>query len=184
MVKKTPLSDTDKALFRHAMRDVQPLDKKLKQEKTYPPSPPSPVKRSTVFNSVTDKMDSFIALSDKEDTLIHADTFLQFRQAAISMRDFKKLKQGQKAFAATLDLHGYTIEEARQNLINFLANARKQNHQIIQIIHGKGSRSGSPILKSKVYHWLKQIDFILAFCSCLPKHGGAGAIYVWLKKAT
>ncbi|MCA1987238.1 MAG: Smr/MutS family protein, partial [Desulfovibrio sp.] len=41
------------------------------------------------------------------------------------------------------------------------------------------------IIKDRVQGWLTRDPFkrvVLAFCTALPKHGGAGAIYVLLRK--
>jgi DNA-nicking Smr family endonuclease len=57
----------------------------------------------------------------------------------------------------------------------------------IRIIHGKGKRSRNnkgPVIKTKVNHWLRQRDDVLAFCSARPIDGGTGAIYVLLRRNT
>ena len=54
----------------------------------------------------------------------------------------------------------------------------------VRIIHGKGHHTptGVSILKKMVAQSLTQLPFVLAFCSAQPKDGGAGAVYVFLKK--
>jgi DNA-nicking Smr family endonuclease len=53
----------------------------------------------------------------------------------------------------------------------------------VRIVHGKGlgSRNREPVLKKKVYHWLKMRDEVLAFAQAPSAHGGAGALLVLLK---
>jgi len=38
------------------------------------------------------------------------------------------------------------------------------------------------MVKSHVNTWLRQHLQVLGFASCLPRHGGTGAIYVLLKR--
>jgi len=39
-----------------------------------------------------------------------------------------------------------------------------------------------PMIKSHVNTWLRQHPQVLGFTSCLPRHGGTGALYVMLKR--
>jgi DNA-nicking Smr family endonuclease len=39
-----------------------------------------------------------------------------------------------------------------------------------------------PMIKSHVNTWLRQHQQVLGFTSCIAKHGGAGAVYVMLKR--
>lgn len=60
----------------------------------------------------------------------------------------------------TIDLHGYTSEEARQRLVEGLTNALDYGEPIVRIIHGQGKHSENfPVLKSMVRHWLDESDF-------------------------
>ena len=82
-----------------------------------------------------------------------------------------------------LDLHGYTVIEAKIAIQDFLYECKRQHIRYIRIIHGKGYRSEQkiPVLKTHVAYWLPQHSDVLAFSSALPKDGGTGAIYVILK---
>ena len=46
-----------------------------------------------------------------------------------------------------------------------------------------GSGERGPVLKSKVNHWLRRRDSVLAFVSTRQVHGGTGAVYVLLRKS-
>ena len=96
----------------------------------------------------------------------------------------RKLKRGEYTTTAELDLHGHTVDRARTALTQFLAEARRSGHGCVRVIHGKGlgSPGKKPVLKSKVLHWLRQRDEVLAVCSARPVDGGTGAAYVLLKK--
>lgn len=96
----------------------------------------------------------------------------------------RKLRRGLYAIEDELDLHGYTVAEARERLDAFLRNARGLGKRCVRVIHGKGKSSEGklPVLKGKVNGWLRQKDEVLAFCSARPTDGGTGAVYVLLKR--
>jgi DNA-nicking Smr family endonuclease len=85
---------------------------------------------------------------------------------------------------AELDLHGLTLAKAEPTLSQFLEQCQEQKIRCVRIIHGKGwgSRDNKPVLKSKLNHWLRQSDAVLAFCSATIEDGGTGALYVLLKR--
>jgi DNA-nicking Smr family endonuclease len=53
----------------------------------------------------------------------------------------------------------------------------------VQVIHGKGlnSKNHEPILKTMVWDWLAQHNYVLAFCQANAVDGGSGAVLVLLK---
>ncbi|MDX2470137.1 MAG: Smr/MutS family protein [SAR324 cluster bacterium] len=84
---------------------------------------------------------------------------------------------------ATLDLHGFTLDEAENKCLNFIAKSISMGHQSILIITGKGLNSGAAgaVLKVGIWDFLsygleQPLDFQLA-----PAHlGGEGAILILL----
>ena len=109
---------------------------------------------------------------------------LLFIRPGIQKQILRKLRRGQFSVEKELDLHGMTIDVARQALSRFLAKCTIQHHRCIRIIHGKGhgSKEKQPILKVKLNYWLQQRDEVLAFCSARPVDGGTGAVYILLKR--
>lgn len=110
-----------------------------------------------------------------------SDEVLSFRGNGIQQRLFKKLRHGQIPVEARLDLHGLTVEPAREILSHFITDCLSQQYMCVIIVHGKGSRGDLPVLKTMLNHWLKQIPDILAYSSAQPQDGGTGALYVLLK---
>ena len=97
---------------------------------------------------------------------------------------FKNLRLGKYPIQSTLDLHGETVESARQIIKRFIADCRQSGVRSALITHGKGERRPNPaVLKSCVNHWLRQFPEVLAFHSANKLHGGLGATYVLLKKS-
>lgn len=114
----------------------------------------------------------------------------------VDRRTAERLKRGQIPIEAKIDLHGYRLEEAHRALDMFLERAAAAGRRCVLVITGRGlgpRREESQaarvmprgVLREQVPRWLNEPANrarILAFCQAQPKHGGAGAIYVLLKK--
>jgi DNA-nicking Smr family endonuclease len=111
---------------------------------------------------------------------------LYYHREGIQRSVLRKLRRGHYRVYDALDLHGMNVATARLALNDFLQQARRQHLSCVRIIHGKGKRSRNkgPVLKTKVNHWLRHRDDILAFCSARPMDGGTGALYVLLRSQT
>jgi DNA-nicking Smr family endonuclease len=99
----------------------------------------------------------------------------------------QKLRLGDYSIQAHLDLHGMTAEEARQALERFIVTSVAKGIRCVLVIHGRGlnSRDQIPILKQRMSNWLKRgrlKRLVLAFSTAQPYDGGAGALYVLLRK--
>jgi DNA-nicking Smr family endonuclease len=125
------------------------------------------------------------AISDEFDasTLLDTDEHLSYRAAGIGPDVTRKLRKGDWAIQAQLDLHGLRTEEARERLGAFLRDARKQGLRCVRVVHGKGlgSPGKTPVLKGRVQGWLAQKKEVLAFVQARPAEGGAGALVVLLQ---
>jgi len=179
MADKPKISNEDKALFREKFSDAR----KLKQNKVHhatKPLKPIPAQRIADNKQVLDDM--FSDESHAEE--IETGEELLFVREGVQHKLVKQLRRGQLSVTAELDLHGYTVKEARVGLTEFLKDCRRHGDRCVRIVHGKGhgSQQKLPVLKNKVNQWLQQRDEILAFCSARPIDGGTGAIYVLLKR--
>lgn len=102
-------------------------------------------------------------------------------------RLLKKLQSGGFSVQARIDLHGLTIEEAREDLFRFLRRCILDGQRCALVIHGRGlhSANGVAVLRSKVQEWFKSRRFaqvVQLYATALPKDGGLGATYVLLAK--
>ena len=106
--------------------------------------------------------------------------------ADIDRRNAERLRRGQMPIDGVLDLHGHRQHEAEESLIRFLASAQAAGKRCILVITGKGQIGGERgVLRRKLGEWLNQSPNrtrVLAFAQAQPKHGGAGAFYVLLKR--
>lgn len=116
------------------------------------------------------------------DHLLDSDERLSYRAEGVAPDVPRKLRSGAWSIKGSLDLHGYTTDEARDLLVLFLNEQRKADHRAVRIIHGKGygSVDRKPVLKEKVPGWLIQRKEVLAFVQAPDHDGGAGALWVLL----
>lgn len=169
-----------KHLFRLAMGKVQPL-------KTAPvadlrPSPAAPVPKQRELDEAAALRE---ALSDEVDisTLLDTDEHLSFRRRGVGADVTQRLRKGQWAVQAHIDLHGLRTDEARETLGRFVHDCHAQGLRCVRVVHGKGlgSPGKTPVLKDKVRKWLVQKSEVVAFVQSPPAHGGAGALLVLLQ---
>jgi DNA-nicking Smr family endonuclease len=113
-------------------------------------------------------------LSDQFVIDVMPEEELAWTANGVQESQLRKLKSGQIPFEGSIDLHGMTVDKARELLWEFLAEANT-----IEIQRKDGR---NPILKSHVNTWLRQHTKVLGFTSCIPRHGGTGSVYVLLKR--
>ncbi len=96
----------------------------------------------------------------------------------------RRVRRGQVAFSATLDLHGHTQVSAHQAVHGFLASAQMRGARCVLIITGKG-RSGTGVLKQGFRLWLESPQarsLVAGYAVAHARHGGEGAFYVFLRR--
>ncbi|HEH9441697.1 TPA: DNA endonuclease SmrA [Aeromonas sobria] len=107
-----------------------------------------------------------------------------FKRDGVQEGVYKKLRLGKYELQASLDLHQKTLNEARQALVQFIADCEVRDIRCLLIQHGKGERSTPrALLKSYVSAWLPQLPAVMAVHSAEHRHGGSGALYVLLRKS-
>ena len=105
--------------------------------------------------------------------------------AGIDRRSAKKIQQGKMGLDARIDLHGLSQLQARHRLQSFIFRSVEMGLRTILVITGKG-KAGRGVLRENVPQWLSEpplSEVIIAFGPSQPQDGGAGALYVRLKRA-
>jgi DNA-nicking Smr family endonuclease len=103
----------------------------------------------------------------------------------LDRRNAQRLKRGQMAIEARLDLHGMTQAEAHGALARFVSRSFDDGRRAVLVITGKGARDGKGVLRHAVPRWLAEPalrPMILAREEAQPRHGGGGALYVLLRR--
>ncbi|MWV17490.1 DNA mismatch repair protein MutS [Pseudomonas sp. L-22-4S-12] len=177
------MQDDDFSLFQSAVRGVKPI----RHDRAETGKPKADRQRiSTLRQAATLKTDSVKVdgLSDLFVIDVGAEDELYWARDGVQDGQLRKLKAGQVPFEGSLDLHGMSVEKARDTLWDFFAEAARMEVRCVRVTHGKAARLDGkrPLIKSHVNTWLRQHPQVLGFTSCLPKHGGTGAVYVLLKR--
>lgn len=179
MSRKPKINQEDSELFRTMVGPVKPVE-----DDRIPPyrAPAKPIPRQTRLDErqvLRDMMSDEIDPSELE-----TGEEMLFVRPGLQHGLLRKLRRGQFSVGAQLDLHGMTVSEARQALVEFIYQCQISRMQCVRIIHGKGHGSPHrlPVLKNKVNGWLQQRDEVLAFCSARPVDGGTGAVYVLIRR--
>ena len=104
----------------------------------------------------------------------------------------QRLGKGAIAPDFTLDLHGHSLDAAWSRLEHGLAQASAHGARVVLVITGKprpvdaadrGRQRGA--IRAKLLDWLalgSHASKIAAVRGAHPRHGGAGAVYVVLKR--
>jgi len=180
MARDNKPSAEDIALFREHIGEVARLrhDKAQRPRTAPPPRPrrharPPPRLPGDRFSDAC------------ETDTVSPDERLFFARPGLQQRQLQRLRRGQLAAGAELDMHGMTSADARQALIEFIALCSERHIRVARIIHGKGAGAAgaAPVLKNRLNSWLRQHHDVLAFTSAQPRHGGSGALYVLLRSA-
>lgn len=113
--------------------------------------------------------------------------YIEGAAPGIDARLLRSLRRGDFTVQARLDLHGMTQAQAKDAVDRFLNDSRRTSKRCVLIVHGRGlnSQDQIPVLKEALRVWLSQKRVgktVLAFATARPQDGGAGAVYVLLRR--
>jgi DNA-nicking Smr family endonuclease len=103
----------------------------------------------------------------------------------------RRLARGSVEPDATVDLHGHTLTSAHGMLDSALERSRARGDRVILLITGKPPRRDSErphargAIRAAVGDWLhasRHAEAIAAVRGASPRHGGAGALYIVLRR--
>ena len=135
-------------------------------------------------------MSNDISEKDKKDW----ETFLSGNEK-LPNKDYKT--SNQKIFKTrTIDLHGYTLEQANKTIENFIYQAYREKVNKLIVVTGKGIHSQNEkdpyvskdlsILKYSVPEFIENSKSLMNIINEIKdanlEDGGSGAFYIFLKK--
>lgn len=176
----TPRKPTEPELelWHHATRDVvsrATKPKRLRPPKDHPAQAAKPSPKSAAKSAPPSPELSSRATPSKRTPVI------QPNEHRLDRRTASKLKSGAIRPARTLDLHGLTQVEAHRALDRLIARAVETGERCILVVTGK-----SGVLRRAAPEWLKAGPHAARILGVEPKtdaSGGAGALYVYLRRA-
>jgi DNA-nicking Smr family endonuclease len=171
---RQPLANDERALWQAAMRGAVPLKGREPRSAPSPPAP-TPAARPAVRPAV-----EAAGASPDLPALGHD------RAPGLDKRTWERLKGGLLPIEARIDLHGMSRDDAHRALTRFVLGAQEAGRRCVLVITGRGLRAeGAGVLRAEVPRWLNLPPLrekLLAFCPARPKDGGAGALYLLLKR--
>lgn len=119
--------------------------------------------------------------------IVDGDEHVEGVATGLDPRILRRLRRGEYSVSAHLDLHGLLRDEARAALTRFVEQARRDGKRCVLVVHGRGlhSKDQRAVLKEGVVTWLGRSALrkqVLAFATARPYDGGAGALYVLLRR--
>lgn len=176
-------SQSDSDLFRQAMQGVQPIQHNNIAPARQTKKPLTVDAQMLAKRAAAEGIDQHdhAELSDTQAMLnpVSSEAFLSYKITTLQNKVFEDLKAGKLHWFDAVDLHGCTIEQAREAVLQLIRMAKRNNETVIKIVHGKGP---SAILKTCVNGWLRQHRDVLAFVSAPAHQGGTGSVLVLLKR--
>jgi DNA-nicking Smr family endonuclease len=178
------MNDDDLRLFRQETADVVPLEP---SGQAIAPQRATPTPGQIYRREAAQRNESFDenALPTAFVEFVHPEAVISFKRGGIQNGVFRKLQHGGYEIEAMLDLHGMTVEQARREVFRFIQDCLHYEVRSALISHGKGRRNKDqrPLLKSYLARWLPLFPEVMAFHSAQKCHGGAGAVYLLLRKS-
>ncbi|MBI3770963.1 MAG: Smr/MutS family protein [Deltaproteobacteria bacterium] len=177
--------EDDHAFFERAMADVRRLQVDGRVDA---PPPALHVRRAPV----SEEAEALVALSDLVagtgafDVSDSAE-YVEGAVVGLDPRILRRLRRGEFAYQAYVDLHGMSAAAARLAVERFICDAFASGNRAVLVVHGRGrnSKDNVPVLKERLKSWLARGRIgrvVLAFSSARPADGGTGALYVLLRR--
>jgi DNA-nicking Smr family endonuclease len=178
-MRRLPADETE--LWRRVVRDVAPLPRRAPTPGRVPPAaetserlPPARIAGTAGETLAVQPRLRHPPLPPPPDPF-----------AGVDRRTAERVRRGQYPVEARLDLHGLTQLQAHRALSGFVAAARGAGQRCVLVITGHGRTTGGGILKAAAPRWLAEPALrahVLLLAAALPQHGGAGALYVLLRR--
>lgn len=174
----------DEAMFRSAVEGVR----RLGDQRATRIAPQLEISREVVSEDaeVLAQLSDLVAGQGRFE-LTETDEYVEGARLGIDPRLVTRLRRGEFAVQAHIDLHGMIQVDAKAALEQFVVNSVRKGLRAVLVVHGRGRRSpgGMPVLKHAAAQWLSHGitgGYVLAFATARPADGGAGAMYVLLRR--
>ena len=188
---KPSVSEAEKLLFERVLSDVKPIE----NVGPFSSSGQEAVKIPQRTQNTVRKNLSAQTKNKPSQKPLFLNNFLPGRAPGLDRSSAIKLAKGKFTIQGKLDLHGMTQRQAHAALIDFIQTSFNDRKRNLLVITGKGRSKGEDevaryekregILKNIVPKWLDESPLrglVLAFTTSQRRDGGAGALYVLLRR--
>ena len=191
--KRKNLSSEDTDLWNKVKDTIEPLHDPTSLSALLDQIVSDPPKRqAALLSSVAVKQTVKKTRKLEQAPSIHQDR-AERRSPNMDKKNFRKLVQGRKEIDATLDLHGMTSQQAQTRFHTFIHQGSLAGWRLVLVITGKGNkthmdefnRPRTGVLRNSLPDWVRSAalsDKVLQVTPAQPRHGGAGAFYVYLRR--
>lgn len=204
-------TEAELALWRQVAKTTTPLSAAQKSERRTdlePPSggsPPAPALGSVRSSAKKPPREPQVVRpkGDVQPPIRYTPTRPDVGKAAagapgLDRNTARRLGRGALEPEARIDLHGMTAERAHRALTRFILSAHAGGKRCVLVITGKGGRprdadlgqirdygGGAGVLKTLTPEWLRSpplVGLVVGLFQAHTRHGGDGALYVYLRK--
>jgi DNA-nicking Smr family endonuclease len=179
-----PPAKDDETLFREAIDGARPLARTRTTRIAVEPA--------VSVSIVSEEAEVLAELSDlvsgqRPFELTETEDYVEGTRSGIDPRLVTRLRRGEFALQGHIDLHGMVRDDAKVALTDYIVDSVRKGRRAVLIVHGRGrgSPGGHPVLKHATVEWLSHGTiggYVMAFTTARPADGGAGAMYVLLRR--
>jgi len=188
MSRRRSLSDEERALWTGIARSIKPLRPSHRAAEVSEPTQSAKVPIKVPAKSLAKAETSVPPREARPENVPEKKTPAL---APLGRRLKQRVARGREPIDARLDLHGFTQTQAHAALLRFLRRAQADGVRMVLVVTGKGTSKGGEthergVLKRQVPLWLSLPEFrslVVGFEDAHIGHGGAGALYVRLRRA-
>ncbi len=179
-----PGAKDDEAALREALAGVRPL-----ADRGAARLPREPAVNHTIVSEDAEVIAQLYDLVSGQAPfdITETEEYVEGARAGLDPRLLTRLRRGEFAVQGDIDLHGMIQHAAREALGEFIVESVRKGRRTVLVVHGRGhgSPGGRPVLKRAAAGWLSRGALgghVLAFATARPADGGAGAMYVLLRR--
>ena len=183
--KKIPLKEApqdERFVYAEAMEGVQQIshDKALIRRPV-----PTKIRCTTTIEDPQQLLEE--AVRDKRKlNVTNMPEYMEGYAEGINPVTLDKLKNSEFSIQKTLDLHGFSLEDAQKTFEEFITDSIKNGLNCVKVVHGRGLKSRNvPVLKDNLKSWIIRAinrKWVTAFSSARMCDGGPGATCILLNK--
>lgn len=183
--KKIPLKEApqdERFVYAEAMEGVQQIshDKALIRRPA-----PTKIRCTTTIEGPQQLLEE--AVRDKRKlNVTNMPEYMEGYAEGINPLTLDKLKNSEFSIQKTLDLHGFSLEDAQKTFEEFITDSIKNGLNCVKVVHGRGLKSRNvPVLKDNLKSWIIRAinrKWVTAFSSARMCDGGPGATCILLNK--